>query len=460
MSREHWTLALAGVLASLALVAGCTTDAGPDTDALEDQRQSLGVNASTPRAWIEVADPHASGIDAVTWNGSKLEATGSSECPSDACQRVEFTVSPNASGGDLGTELVVSASWDPYRFPERGASSPASLGVRVETPDGRTVQGDSLLWGAAAIVDEPEAGTYAAEIRAREGSTAYVGAVQVQNSSATAGEKRLPDLVMMPVFHLSTERVYSKYGAWFSGDEPVDEATGTSGCSPYEATERGARNCLRFTTSIGNRGEGPLEVRLSFENATRAAVPAVESRFTQAIYRDDGSVRLVEAGRAEYHPAHEHYHKRDMAAFTLYAYDDETDTRGEVITEGHKTSWCLVDMGLVEPAGPSPVETPRYPLEGSRTEPGQGSNCEAATPQDDMVTGVSAGWYDMYEWFVPDQYVEVTDLPEGTYELVAEANPKGTVVESHPDNNAAGVVFEWADGQPTVLERWSEGLEG
>lgn len=451
MGRALGTIAL---LAGLALVAGVSGCLGEEAD------PAAPSDAGEDQARIELPTRGASGTGAVNWSGAELSAGEGEACPSRACERVPF----NVTGGDLPGELVVSATWDPYRVEDRGAASPGRLNVTVETPSGTTVEGDALLWSAAAVVEDPEPGAYVATVRAEGGSTAYVGAVQLQDAPAENGSKRplLPDLVTMPLVHLTQERPVTSRGYTVGGTGAVDDAAGARGCSPYETAQRDAQNCLRFTNSIGNVGQGPLEVRLSFENATRALAPAVEGRFTQAVYHADGSVRQVDAGGAEYHLAHEHYHKEGMATFTLHAYDNATGARGEVVQEGKKSSWCLVDMGLVEPGGGHRTTRPRYPLgspgEGdwSRNPREGGSNCEAATPEDPMVTGVSAGWYDMYEWFMPDQYVEVTDLPEGTYELVSRANPDGTVLEADTTNNAGGVVFEWADGEIRVLERWSE----
>lgn len=457
-NRAIW-LALAG----LALAAGCITDSP------QQPAQPTRADQPEPSASIQLPSRNVSAMDAVRWNGTELAASAQGvqptgdrqapECPSQACEQTAFTLEAGPDGGLPADELVLTATADPYVIEDRGANPPRDLNVRVRTADGEVLgKGELVYFSARANVSNPQPGDYVAEIYVQQGSTPYVGSIHLQEEPGAAEASRdlLPDLVTMPVKHLVRTRPLWKGGIAVGGTEPVDEAAGARGCSPYEMAQRDAINCLRFTNSIGNVGQGPLELRLTAENATQALTPATEARFEQVVYTSDGDKRRVEAGQARYHAAHEHYHKTGLAEYTLYAFDTETDERGDLVREGRKTSWCLVDMGVVEPGGGHRVQPVRYPLEGSRTQPSEGTNCEQATPEDDMVTGITPGWYDMYEWFVPDQFIEITDLPEGTYELVSVANPEGTVLESDPDNNAAGVVFEWADGEATVVDTWSK----
>jgi hypothetical protein len=44
------------------------------------------------------------------------------------------------------------------------------------------------------------------------------------------------------------------------------------------------------------------------------------------------------------------------------------------------------------------------------------------------VEGVTPGWGDVYTWDTPDQYVDVTTVPPGTYDLVEETNPNGALL--------------------------------
>lgn len=46
----------------------------------------------------------------------------------------------------------------------------------------------------------------------------------------------------------------------------------------------------------------------------------------------------------------------------------------------------------------------------------------------------------MYEWFVPDQYIEVSDLPDGIYVLDTTADPENAIAESDETNNCCAVL--------------------
>ncbi|HVM45441.1 MAG TPA: hypothetical protein VM582_05845 [Candidatus Thermoplasmatota archaeon] len=66
-------------------------------------------------------------------------------------------------------------------------------------------------------------------------------------------------------------------------------------------------------------------------------------------------------------------------------------------------------------------------------------------------TGVSAGFTDFYGWYLPDQYVDVSGLPDGTYELVTIADGYGTLVESDASDNAGTAVFRMRGDGVEVL---------
>lgn len=457
----------AAVLLVSVAVAGClgTLDPAHTGDgSMEDAGSATGATR------IVLDDRGISGLGGVQWNGSELTAQGEGDeagCPSEACEVVPFNVStPGGGTGSLADQLVVAATTDPYSLEEDPDGPQAAIHVRVKAADGDVVaEASDDHFSSVAVVQDPEPGGYVAEIRASSGSSPYVGGIHAQDEPGEEGVARdlLPDVVTMPVIHLTQRRAINAgpfEGLTTGGEPSALHDAGLRGCGPYEMAEDDVRHCLRFTTSIGNLGKGPLELHLDFDNAAAAKIPGLEGSFTQVIHRTDGSTTTREAGAAEYHAAHGHYHKVGFADYTLYEHDNATDTRGEVVREGHKTSWCLVDMGVVAPGTGHFTQPARYPLQGSRNPTEGGSNCGAATPDRDMVTGITEGWWDMYEWFVADQYVEVSDLPDGTYELVAKTDPEGQVLESNPDNNAGGVVFAWSDGEVEVLQRWSDAVGG
>jgi hypothetical protein len=54
-----------------------------------------------------------------------------------------------------------------------------------------------------------------------------------------------------------------------------------------------------------------------------------------------------------------------------------------------------------------------------------------------MVNGISPGWADVYNWFLADQYIEISGVPDGVYVIETHANPTRTVHETSYDDNVA-----------------------
>jgi hypothetical protein len=44
--------------------------------------------------------------------------------------------------------------------------------------------------------------------------------------------------------------------------------------------------------------------------------------------------------------------------------------------------------------------------------------------------GVSAGWGDVYTWDLPQQYIDISNVPDGIYEVVSRSNPDAGILTS------------------------------
>lgn len=116
---------------------------------------------------------------------------------------------------------------------------------------------------------------------------------------------------------------------------------------------------------------------------------------------DDGAPGFV------YSPCHGHWHYADYGEYILY------DAFGNEIPAGHKNGYAVMDIG-----------------------------CFDGTPQyggDEM--GISAGCYDIYGRGTSCQWVDLTDIPDGNYTLVARVN-----WENHPDadgNTETDISNNW-----------------
>lgn len=177
---------------------------------------------------------------------------------------------------------------------------------------------------------------------------------------------------------------------------------------------------LRLSTSTPNIGAGPLEVR----GSTIVAPDA--QQVLQRIYRVDGSYWDRLAGTFAYHPTHGHTHFDGWAVYRLRARSADGAV-GAILAQGDKTSFCLLDVVAYEEGGSALGSTPPH-----YTTCGQ------------MVQGISPGWSDVYDRELDDQWIDISNLPDGSYWLEAEVDPDQQVLEE-PDgetNNIARVALD------------------
>lgn len=315
--------------------------------------------------------------------------------------------------------------------------------LHILDASGETVaEGKRTDWLSVATLPYAKPGAYEVEVMAVSGSGAFDLAIVVAREPAQPeGETRelLPDLATIRPSDL---QVVSP-GTWFV--EPVGAAL-APGCGPDEALEGLARRCLRFSNGVANVGEGPLEVKLAPQDAALSF--AAQGRFVQLIRSTDGSVREEVVGPASFHATHGHYHYTGLATYELYEYDEATKTRGELVREGRKAGFCFYDTAMVDLAR-ADVGEQGY----------DGRGCfdpASSTEGSSWYTGVSPGFTDFYGWYLPDQYVEIAGVPDGTYELVSIADGYGTLVESDTSNNAGTAIFRLAGDDVHVL--WTTGV--
>lgn len=111
----------------------------------------------------------------------------------------------------------------------------------------------------------------------------------------------------------------------------------------------------------------------------------------------------------EYSSCHGHYHFNGYANYHLL------NEAGEEVGTGHKQAFCLLDLDRDAPDAP---REQRY---------------------DCGFQGIQAGWADVYDRDLPCQWVDVTDVPPGSYTLQIELNRDHTLAESDFTNNTGSV---------------------
>lgn len=174
---------------------------------------------------------------------------------------------------------------------------------------------------------------------------------------------------------------------------------------------------LLLANATPNVGDGPLEV---FGVEPKHGGKGETQPVMQRIYRSDDSFYDREAGFFEYHPTHHHTHLQDWARYRLREILPN-DQVGDVVAQGDKTSFCLLDSRVYDKNLPGAPSFPVY------------KNCEQGTQ------GISVGYEDLYGKDLPDQWIDITDVPDGEYWLESKADAGNVILEKDETNNIARV---------------------
>ncbi len=224
--------------------------------------------------------------------------------------------------------------------------------------------------------------------------------------------------------------------------EPTDLRFGT-------AKINGTRHkVLRFSNSVVNVGQGPVDLRGKTVNTSTGK----KTRVFQRIYDSAGSYKTTKAvGLFAYHPAHHHMHFGDFAEYQIWtkrAYNRWVnmgrDDQERFEEKGTKTTFCVLDYERLRPGLPGSPSSEVYGTCGETRQ------------------GLSVGWADTYESNLPGQFIDLGrgGLPNGDYVLRSVADPKNRIYES-PNRrlghwresrvkNAAVTFFKVRNGTITV----------
>ncbi len=216
-----------------------------------------------------------------------------------------------------------------------------------------------------------------------EPQTGQYSCVESCSSEATCGDECCPlgsrctnGACALPDITIDATRVASS--------AHLDYATfGPNSCAIVEGCigAPGARTLLRFDLRTPNEGDGDLFM----------GDPTTQTELF------------------EYSPCHDHFH------FTTYAEYRLLDAQNQVVANGHKQAFCLIDIEQFDPnANPDDVYDCGY-------------------------QGIQAGWADVYHSQLPCQWVDVTGVPPGDYLLEVSLNTAQVLAESDYGNNLATV---------------------
>ncbi|MCA1833370.1 MAG: lysyl oxidase family protein [Actinomycetota bacterium] len=365
----------------------------------------MSARAATPSSGIV-----SSSNDALSWSGSfdAIVTPGIlAECSLGICDKFTYTVNLAESATE---EIEVAVRWlsestdtdlDLFVTDEEGAVVGQSTGLdsSAEVAHIPVSNGTFDVWVAPVTLDEP---------------LQYSGRIEVESPPAVEPVRDLlPNMTT-----LEPHTLMIATGEYYI--DPVhNEAVS---CYPEEITdpdEQTPTRCLRFDQIAYNQGAGPLELRFNPIDPSNAGSP----RLRQRIYSSDGTYREVTAEDAmEFHPIHGHWHYSGFGLGRLYVDGNPTPVR-----QSNKKGFCLID-----------VDFEGWGAKGNGPRSYSAPGCLVPDPDEggDVVMGIDNGWADVYNWFLADQFIDITGLADGVYRLEIIADPGNTLVESDYTDNA------------------------
>jgi Lysyl oxidase len=198
------------------------------------------------------------------------------------------------------------------------------------------------------------------------------------------------------------------------------------------------RVLLRATSSVNNRGSGPLELRAHRTGPQGMVI-------YQAIYDSGGRPHLfrtaaklafkyVPGERYEYGSvgAFSYWKFEHAAAFELWSIDAQYRAV-RLVRMGPKVDYCLRDLIRSHPSSSSPY-SPVYP------------GCSQNPNIQSDVLGTSVGWSDVYPYAYPEQWIDVTGL-RGRFAYVQIADPDNLLMESNHQNDVSETYVTLPSGR-------------
>ena len=244
------------------------------------------------------------------------------------------------------------------------------------------MSGVTLLLGAFAIV--------AVSLAAGCGGGNSEGVTTIKAPSPPVGKPLLPDIAPAP---------------------PQDAHT----------THEKGRWLIRFSTTLLNIGDGDFVIR-----ATRSVRDWTVDQDVQ--YSESGAkvyetpARLVWGG-----DTHNHWHVERIAVGRLARFGvNGTPPRPRTGLADAKIGFCYYD-------------NLRY-LDDAAQNPGYSRFACGKREDRTIGMGLSYGWIDRYDFRLPGQSIDVTDLPDGKYRLWLDVDENHWFHEKRRDNNVT-----WAD---------------
>lgn len=314
--------------------------------------------------------------------------------------------------------------------------------------------------GQSAVISNPVPGKYTVVVTftyAEDQGVSYRGEVRLMQGQSwrplsctntvvngTRGCYNLPQLQVLPPYDIAVNGLPPIASTPLGFPLPVPVNTPTS-CYVDEtvpvanpsvsSVQNPTLRCLRFTSDVRSVGAGPLQIRIPLVTTgtggiSSAYLPGGCSAI-QVLTSSTGAQVTRPAGSCLFHYQHLHFHYSDLLGYSLYRVASGGGIGTKVATSV-KASFCLSDDDYFGfgTAGPnSQRDFTGQPGCNVPANPGNG------TPYIDE--GIKPGWGDVYTWDTPGQYIDITNTPAGTYDLVEQTNPTGELAVAGPAQTCA-----------------------
>ena len=181
-------------------------------------------------------------------------------------------------------------------------------------------------------------------------------------------------------------------------------------------TNENGATLLRFTNTVANVGDGPLELRPDNVGETTIAYQRV---FTHGATPDWELKYEREMGTFVFHPQHNHWHFESFAEYQLHEVAADGGVGGILRETQDKVSFCVADSLAVNTT-----------LAHFSSQAAYDTACNQ-----NAIQGISVGWADRYGWRLYGQWIDVTGLPDGIYWLTSGADPLDLIDETKELDN-------------------------
>ena len=241
-------------------------------------------------------------------------------------------------------------------------------------------------------------------------------------------KRLLPKIETMPPgnFHIGdVPPIASNPTGW----RYTPDGTFTNSCYLDETAEFGSTRCLRFDNDIRNTGIGPMILRFNYN----AEAFDGNCEMSQEVISSDATAYDRPAGPCEFHKQHGHFHYKNMAIYQLYAVGAGGVPGAAPVATSHKVGFCTIDVDNYTFGLAARRQRPRtysfptcnIPNAYSTELPSSSPYVPSGVPE---YMGISPGWGDVYTWDLPGQYIDISNVGDGVYEVVARSNPDAAIL--------------------------------